>query len=211
VYFPELTLAYELIHRGRVDEGLARLRVVEANEPDTYWCFLSRSYLFRALASLAPDDADRYFRAHRFRLPEIGRPNPQGAWAALPGTVEGLALLGRREEAAALLPLVDEARRMGLVLLGGWLPSFATIAAIAASCAERWDAAEAHFRTAIHEADTMPHVPAQPAARTWYADMLLRRNAPGDRDRARRQLDEAIAICDRYGLVLMGDRARGLL
>ena len=210
VYFPEVTRAFEMFHRGQREEGLARMRVVAANEPDTYWCFVTRTYLFRALASVRPGEAAQLYGGHRFRVPEIGRPNPQGAWAGLPSIVEGLALLGLRAEAAALLPQTEEAVRLGLVVLGGWVASFRTSAAIAASCAEQWDTADAHFTAAVGQADTLPHVPTQPAARTWHADMLLRRNAPGDRGRARELLAEAIAVCDRYGLVLMGERARAM-
>jgi tetratricopeptide (TPR) repeat protein len=210
VYFPELTDAFEAVHRGRVENGLARMRAVAATEPDTYWCFVTRTYLFRALASVAPEEAAQYLQSHRFRLPEIGRPNPQGAWAGLPSVVEGLALLGRRADAAALVPMTEEAVRLGLVVLGGWIASFRTAAGISASCAEQWDAADAHFAAAIAQADALPHVPTQPAARMWLADMLLRRRGAGDRDRARVLLDEATAICDRYGMVLMGERARAM-
>jgi tetratricopeptide (TPR) repeat protein len=208
VYFPDLTRGVSAVHRGRTDDGLRLIREVVAFEPDTYWTFVCRTYLFRILASVAPDDAAAYRAATRFQVPEPGKLNPQGTWSGLSPLIEGLALLDCRREVAALQPAAEDALGRGLVVMGAWATSLRTAAAIASACAERWDAASAHFEAAIAEGDTLPLVPTQPAARTWYADMLLRRSAPGDADRARVLLDDAIAICDRYGMVVMGDRAR---
>jgi tetratricopeptide (TPR) repeat protein len=208
VYFPDLTLGTQAFQQGRVDEGLTKIRDVVAIEPDTYWCFLSRAYLLRALASVDPVAAAEYLRAHEFRTPEPGRANPHGAWSALPSLVEALALLGRDREVVALLPASQEAVAQGLAIAGAWPVSYRTCAGMTAAYARRWDVAATHFEAAIQQADTLPHVATQPAARTWYAEMLVRRAASGDRDRARALLNEAVAICDRYGLAVMGERAQ---
>ena len=51
----------------------------------------------------------------------------------------------------------------------------------------------AHFATALQQADGIPHVMAQFDTRRWWAWMLLRRDASGDRKRAGELLEEAIA------------------
>ena len=67
------------------------------------------------------------------------------------------------------------------------------VAGIAAACGEQWDAAQEHFETALRQAHDLPHKIAQPEFRRWYAQMLLDRNAAGDRDKVRTLLGEAIA------------------
>jgi hypothetical protein len=46
----------------------------------------------------------------------------------------------------------------------------------------------------------IPHKVAQPEVRRWYAQMLLERNAPDDRERARTLLGEAIEMYRRIGM-----------
>ena len=46
----------------------------------------------------------------------------------------------------------------------------------------------------------MPHKIAQPDVRRWYAWMLLDRDAPGDRDKARTLLGEAIGLYKAIGM-----------
>ena len=58
------------------------------------------------------------------------------------------------------------------------------------SAAEHWNAAQEHYKTALTQAHDLPHKIAQPEVRRWYAQMLLDRNAPGDRDKARTLLGE---------------------
>ena len=74
------------------------------------------------------------------------------------------------------------------------------VAGIAAACGQHWDAAQEHYETALTQAHDLPHKIAQPEVRRWYAQMLLDRNAPGDRDKARTLLGEAI---DQYRTIGM--------
>jgi hypothetical protein len=75
-----------------------------------------------------------------------------------------------------------------------------TVAGIAAACAEDWPAAEEHHRTAIRQADTAPYMHLQPVTREWYAAMLLDRKAPGDADKGRGLMQEAIAQYESLGM-----------
>ena len=60
----------------------------------------------------------------------------------------------------------------------------ATLLGMSATCAQEWDAAEAHFHDAIRLARELPMRMEEPDANRFYARMLLARDRPGDRDRA---------------------------
>ena len=62
------------------------------------------------------------------------------------------------------------------------------------------DAAREHFEIALKQADELPHKIAQPEVRRWYSQMLLDRDTPGDRDKARTLLDEAVAMYQAIGM-----------
>ena len=74
------------------------------------------------------------------------------------------------------------------------------MAGIAAAAAGQWEKAEEHYKTALRQAHELPHKIEQPEVRRWYARMLLDRDAPGDRDRARELLTEAIEMYRRIGM-----------
>jgi hypothetical protein len=113
--------------------------------------------------------------------------------------VEGLVWLGRQEEAAALQPHAEH-----VVANGPWCVYgqhlFRTSAGIAAACGHNWSRAEEHHQAAIRQADTAPYRVAQPIARYWYAEMLLRRGVAGDASSARELLTEALAIFESVGM-----------
>ena len=106
--------------------------------------------------------------------------------------IEGLAVMCRREEAAELYPMAKLSIESGTLVefFSTAMPQLA--AGISAACARNWAAAEEHYQTALRQAQEMPHKMAQPDIRRWYARMLLDRNEPGDRERARELLGEAI-------------------
>ena len=106
--------------------------------------------------------------------------------------VEALAVIGERDEAHRLYARICEMIGDGVV--GGYAVT-ETYAGIASACGEQWETAEQHFETALAQARDIPSKIAQPEARRWYAWMLLDRDAPGDRDKARTLVGEAI---DRY-------------
>ncbi|HUE97222.1 MAG TPA: AAA family ATPase, partial [Longimicrobiaceae bacterium] len=144
-------------------------------EGATLLLFLARAEDDRAVAlldELAP------------RLPEPGRINSVGAWSVLLPWIESAALLGRRESAAALYPLVRQLMSQGAVVM--WTHGLVEKAAgIAAAAGDDWEVAERHFESAIQLADDLPVVSEQPETRVGYARMLLDRGCAGDTDRAR--------------------------
>jgi tetratricopeptide (TPR) repeat protein len=187
--------------RGRWQEALEQFQEAVKLEPPGWiagvdWAalFLSKAYAGDRDAALA------MLGQRRDKLPRAGQANTLGAWAMLCGVVEGLALLGERDEASKLYPLVLEAIDTGLLInwTGDRLPQ--SIAGMAAAAGGQWDKAQEHYETALRQAHELPVVMEQPGVRRWYARMLIDRNAPGDRDKARELLTEAIAMYRRIGM-----------
>jgi class 3 adenylate cyclase/tetratricopeptide (TPR) repeat protein len=144
----------------------------------------------------------RESRSRRSRgvMPRPGHPNQLGAWTMLFCAVEALAVLGEESEAAKLYPLVLEGMKTGNRMRGYDMRLLDTMAGIAAGAGGDWVKAEEHFQTALRRAEELPHVIEQPEVRRWYAWMLLDRNGPGDREKARALLSEAIAMYRRIGM-----------
>jgi hypothetical protein len=133
-------------------------------------------------------------------LPVEGRILTIGSSSCLSLVIEGLAVAGRRQEAAALESEAEWVVATGpLFLYTRHL--FRTSAGIAAACARHWARAEEHHQAAIHIADSTGCRVAQPVARYWYADMLYSRDMAGDRQRAREFLSEALSLYDAMGMV----------
>ena len=198
--------------RGRWQEALENFQEASRLEPpgfvaggDWAFLFLSKAYAGERHAALA------MLEQRRGNLPRSGRANTLGAWAMLCGVVEGLALLGERDEASKLYPLVLEAIDTGV--LTNWVGNrlLQTVAGIAAAAGEQWDKAEEHYRTALRQAHELPVVIEQPEVRRFYARMLIDRDAPGDRDKARELLTEAIAMYRRIGMPKHVEMAEALL
>jgi hypothetical protein len=141
------------------------------------------------------------FEDHRAELARPGEPNMWGAWQWAFGAVEGLVVLGERDEAATLYPAVKGALEDGAVL-GGYHDGrlVERVAAMAAAAGRDWDRAEAHFRIALHLASVLPHPLEQAETRRWYGRMLVDRNASGDENEAARLSGEAAEIYRRLGM-----------
>ena len=75
-----------------------------------------------------------------------------------------------------------------------------TIAGIAAAAGRQWKAAEDHFATRSNQAEALPYLLEQAEIRRFHAMMLMDRAVPGDRERARTLLREAL---DSYAYIGM--------
>ena len=143
-------------------------------------------------------------------LPRVGEPAGWGPWVMLVSAVEGLVALGEHAEAAALYPAVVHCRdRTGVVdAYPNDCKLVERIAGLAAAAGANWDAAEAHYTTALRQAAELPHLPEQARTRRCYAAMLSERGAPGDKERAAALLSEADELARRLGFN-PGDSPRG--
>jgi tetratricopeptide (TPR) repeat protein len=196
--------------QGRFDE--ARMDIAEAvrNEPTSYYRRHSAATAFWILAHSSPGEAAQHWRTLGITPPDTRAINPLGAWASVWPAVLGLAILGRRDEAAAFSTAAAAIVETGIVYIPGSAAVGAaeTIAGIAAGCAREWDAAEANFHAAIARAERKPMPLESSNARIWLADMLRHRDRPGDRERARALCDEAAVRAAGIGAVLYERQAR---
>ena len=92
--------------------------------------------------------------------------------------------------------------RSGFASISGTESARATAAGRprAVGAGQQWDKAEEHFRKAIRRTEELPHIIEQPEARRFYARMLLDRDAPGDREKARGLFTEALEMYRRIGM-----------
>ena len=204
-----------LLHfwRGRWQEALESFQKgAAAEDPGGVTVGWPSGFLFLHLAYAGDrDSAHAMLPQVRSNLPRAGEAKAWGAWAALPAVVEGLAVLGEREEASILYPLVLEALDAGALMRSYDGRLLQTVAGIAAAAGHQWERAEEHFQTALRQADELPSLIEQPDARRWYARMLIDRDAPGDRDKAFRLLTEAIEMYRKIGMPKHVEMAEALL
>ena len=157
------------------------------------------SFVLFARAHAGERDALDPLQAYRSQLLGIRAEMLIGLWEQLQNVVESLALLGQRQDAADLYPLVLKGIQKGIAV-NFTLRPWQMTAGIAAASGERWDAAQEHFETALRQAHELPLKIAQPEVRRWYAQMLLDRDASGDRHKARTLLGEAVDMYQRIGM-----------
>ena len=165
------------------------------------WGFIDGAASTMVLVMGAYNGDDVFDRLLAARSPALGmaEDGPFGLWELAVNVVEGLAVLGRKQDAADLHPVIVKGIDKGLAI-SFHARLWQMVACIAASCGEHWDTAQEHFETALTQAHDLPHKIAQPEVRRWYAQMLLDRNAGGDRDKARMLLGEADEM---YGTIGM--------
>ncbi|UCH86209.1 MAG: AAA family ATPase [Dehalococcoidia bacterium] len=214
---PWISLSYSwlgLAHfwRGRWEEALEHSQQAVKLEPPGFIAGGGWSLLFLWRAYAGDREAALAMLEQRCdKLPRLGQPNTLGAWPMLSGVVEGLAVLAEQEEAAKLYPLVLEAIDTGV--LTNWANGrlFQSVAGMAAAAGGQWDVAEEHYQTALRQAHELPIVLEQPEVRRWYARMLVERDEPGDREKARELLTEAVAMYGQIGMPKHVEMAEALL
>ena len=144
-------------------------------------------------------------------LPLGGQPNTRGSWWMLGSVIEGLVILGEHAQAAQLYPLARELIDIGAVVLWPIFRFTQTIAGIAAAAARQWEAAEDHFQIAMRQAESFPHLLEQTEIHRFHAMMLISRAGPGDREKARRLLGQALASYTHIGMPCHIEIAQTLL
>ena len=198
--------------RGRWEQALEDIQEADSLEPDDFSAGNALGALFSAMAHIGSRGAAlTMLKEKRSGLPRLGRTNTQGSWEMLAGVIEGLAVLGERRELATLYPVILELRDMGTIIASFRFRLISALAGMAAACGQRWDEAGEHYEKALRQAHELPIVIEQPEVRRWYARMLIDRNAPGDRAKARELLTEAIAMYRKIGMPKHVEMAEALL
>jgi tetratricopeptide (TPR) repeat protein len=206
-------LAVNDLWRGRLEAALERAKTCLDTEPPGGFQGWGWPLVFLVLVMLdRREEAMRMFNDVRDRIPRSGQPAPWGSWCILHGAVEGLSLLGERELAAELYPLVLETERTGAQFVRVYdVRLTGTVAGIGAHAARRWEESESHFAAALKTADDLPIRIEQAEVRFFFARMLAERDRNGDRDRARKLAEEAIDIYGGVGMPWHLERAQTLL
>ena len=151
------------------------------------YVFFYESYLGNA------DAARKIFSEIEHLLPPSSTEHAGvGTWTFVVMVAEGLSVLGDKDKAAELYPLVERALSTGARVTNDGLCLIERVAGIAAAAGRQWEVAEHHFEEALRQASEIPFRFEQPEVRRFYAGMLIDRNAPGDLEKARRLLEEAI-------------------
>ncbi len=178
---------------GRWDEARATFDGIGQGlaPPGTVWVHGERGHKLLGKAYLGDPDALEIYRRLRAEVLDQGQFGRAGAKWVLLDSAQALVLLGQREEAARLYPAISAIARSGALVVDFSSGLVEKTAGIAATAASDWDAAERHFQTASHLAEGLRLCVEQPEVRRWYARMLLDRDGPGDRERARTFLTEA--------------------
>jgi class 3 adenylate cyclase/tetratricopeptide (TPR) repeat protein len=187
--------------RGQWEEALENFQEAARLEPSGFWAGADWAFLFLSKAYAGDKDAAlAMLEERRHNLPRPGQANTDGAWFMLQAVVEGLAVLAEGHEAAKLYPLVLECFDTDDVIRWPDARLLQSVAGMAAAAGRQWERAERHYQAALRQAHELPIVMEQPEVRRWYARMLIDRDAPGDRDKARELLTEAIAMYRRIGM-----------
>ena len=188
-----------LMWRAKWSEAEQVYRDAERLLPGTFWTSASSSSRFLIRAQRGDANAARVLRQTDLTALVSEKQQHFGAWEHLMTHIEALATVGDDADSARLYPVVLKGLSHGVVISTN-SRLWQMIAGIAAACGQHWDTAQEHYEIALKQAHDLPHKIAQPEVRRWYAQMLLNRNAPGDRDKARTLLGEAI---DQYRTIGM--------
>jgi tetratricopeptide (TPR) repeat protein len=200
--------------RGDWDEALRWAEDAVRHSPEDHstsgmdWACLLRVLAYSGRGA----EVHAVLEGRRAVLPGLGRPNGFGPWHIPVGAVEALWVIGDRKGAANFYPLVRELRETTNIVLFALGPSLIErIAGIGAAAGRQWDLAESHFQTALRQAEELPYEIEGAETRRFYAEMLLDRKGPGDRDRARSLIDEALVTYRRVGMPRHAELAQRLL
>ena len=203
---PEHSLAWLGLAKflaGEWEEAKDAYSAALETEADTGMVGWGWSSLFELLAYMGDSQAAMdLFEKHRNTLPHLDQANTCGSWVAALTAVEGLVVLGDLDQAAALLPAIEQCiQRTGVVCIefrGGRLVKRS--AAIAAAAAGDWARAEKYFREARRDAETMPHVVERAHTLRFHGKMLLQTGQEASSARAKAYLQEARAAYAKLGM-----------
>lgn len=130
-------------------------------------------------------------------------------WGAVVGFSHSAARIGDREWAEVLyrlaLPFADHNCTLGLT---SFLGAVAHYLGVLAGVLGRWDAAAAHFEAALERHQAMRSRPYVALTQQAYADVLVTRDGPADRERAHHLHEGALGIAGELGLQAIQARAR---
>jgi tetratricopeptide (TPR) repeat protein len=198
--------------RGDWEKARENADTAYQSESVSMWQAISVGALFRQMAYMGDrDGALALLGRHSDKLARAKEPNSLGSWALLLLAIEGLSILGEREQAAALYRSVCELIATEAVYIVFVTRFPQTIAGIAAAAGREWEAAEEHFQIAARQAEELPNWVELAEVRRFHGAMLLERNGPGDHAKGRDLLNAALQDYVRFGMTRHAEIAKSLL
>ena len=186
---------------GKWDQALRHAESAWSPEAPGHVQAMNVAVRFRLMAySGDREGALALMNGHREMVAREGRTNLYGSWMLLLAAIEGLFVLGEREQAAALYRDVVELIDTGTIFVQILSRLPRTVAGISAAAARNWNAAEEHFRIGMEQAKALPNQLEQTEIRRFHAMMLLDRAATGDRGKAQTLLREALESYTQIGM-----------
>jgi hypothetical protein len=139
------------------------------------------------------EEFDRLVASHRRDVSATGVLDQSlGRMAFALAELEGQAVLGRRDRAAALYPAAADALAGQVVLRPMDLRLVEVLAALAAGAGDHWRVADQHIGRAREQIDTLPQRREAPDVDRFEALLLTWRARSGDRRRAEALLERAV-------------------
>jgi class 3 adenylate cyclase/tetratricopeptide (TPR) repeat protein len=212
LYVGHLYVGLDAHWRGEADEAEAELRKALDLEPASAYAGQTACNLARHLAHVGRfEDVRSLYESARPIFPTGEGTTGIGGWNCMLGFVEALYLSGFRDEAAALLPLVERALTLGPEWLGFDGRLIRTRAGLAAAAAGRWDDAERWFGEALDRAVGTTNELEAADVRRLHARVLLDRGRAEDAARASELLGQARRTYREFGMPGYVAEVEGLL
>jgi class 3 adenylate cyclase/tetratricopeptide (TPR) repeat protein len=137
----------------------------------------------------------------RPQFPSFGHPASARSWNLAATAVEAFWMLGEMDEVAELYLTMSALASVSGSVMRAWdFRLVSTLQGMSAGCNGRWDEAETYFETALRQSTELPMLREEPEAQRFYAQMLIGRNQPGDRERAATMLEAALDAYTSYGM-----------
>jgi tetratricopeptide (TPR) repeat protein len=205
VYLAQQGTAIAQLARGDVAGGLATCEYARTRFPETTWSgFIESAEMVCAAHADTATWTDRVAAFSRL-TPRAGVVAPMGRAAYAVGLGIGHHVRGELEPLASLYPALRSILDGGLRSTCWWVTE--GVVGLAAAASADWVVAEEHFESALELTRQIQHRFAEPQVKQWYGEMLLRRQAPGDRARGDALLRVAVSEYEAMGLSLMAERA----
>jgi tetratricopeptide (TPR) repeat protein len=195
--------------QGRLGELTGMFKAIAEQSPNVemYQAALALIYSEAGQSSEAKELTDSVLAMGAGAIPE------DGFWRiAMFGLSEVSTRLRDRHASAACYEVIER-HPYGVVSAGNsvWLGAITRHLGQLATVLERWEDAQRHFDDALALNERMGHRPALAFTRRDYGNMLLQRDAPGDREKARALLQEALEAAREMGMAKVVEDCEALL
>ncbi|MBW3589803.1 MAG: AAA family ATPase [Actinobacteria bacterium] len=187
--------------RGQWEEALVQLRrSLEFDRPGVF-VDMPAARLLLMLARLGyRDEALAMIEERREQLKWEAGPKPIGTQMFGLMAIESLWALDEKQRAGELYPFAFKVMELGSKARLFDFRPVETIAGLSAAGARDWDKAERHLKAGIAQARMFGVYDQESESRQLYAEALLDRGRPGDREKALELLEEAIEMYRRVGM-----------